>query len=261
MNLATPESIIAGTYALKIVGVVVLVIVAWLGGSHLRRASRLGMQRARVDETLAKFFSNAIRWVILVAAGISMLEIFGVQATSFAAMLAAASLALGLAFQGTLANFAAGVMLLIFRPFKVGDMVKIAGHMGRIDEIDLFTTMMDTGDLRRIIIPNNAVNSSVIENMSHHVKRRLDIDVPLPLTLDPDMIRSTLIVQMAKVSGLLAEPAPTVILANITVDKQEWQTQAWVLAQFYAERREQMLVAIHAAMKQLLPPQLPPPPP
>ena len=107
--------------------------------------------------TLTKFFANFARYVVLIVAIVAILGRVGVDTASFAAILAAAGFAIGLAFQGTLSNFSAGVMLLVFRPFKVGDMVQVNGITGVVEEIELFTTQMNTADNRRMIIPNGSI--------------------------------------------------------------------------------------------------------
>ena len=124
-----------------------------------------GLEKTRFDETLTKFFAKIARWGVLALGVLSCLSIFGVETTSFAALIGAMGLAIGLAFQGTLSNFASGVMLLIFRPFKVGQFVKVGGEAGTINEIDLFTIALDTSDNRRIIIPNSKVFGATIENV------------------------------------------------------------------------------------------------
>ena len=116
----------------------------------------------------------------------------GIKTTSFAAVIGAAGLAVGLAFQGTLSNFAAGVMLLVFRPFNVGDVVNAAGVLGKVHCIQLFAVAIDTFDNRRIIIPNSAVFGSTIENISHHPIRRADVDVGTDYTADIDQTRDVL---------------------------------------------------------------------
>jgi len=142
------------SFGLKLIGMVLLLIGAWIVARWTRHSVKKSLQKTRLDVTLTKFFSNITGWLILVLAVLTALSVFGINTTSFAAVIGAAGLAVGLAFQGTLSNFAAGVMLLTFRPFKVGDAVQAAGQTGIIDEIDLLMTKMDTFDNRRIVIPS-----------------------------------------------------------------------------------------------------------
>ncbi|MDX1740681.1 MAG: mechanosensitive ion channel, partial [Rhodothermales bacterium] len=152
------------TYGLDVLGAIAVLIVGWIASKWARRITRKGMdRRPNADATLTKFTSNLVGWLVIAIAVIAALEMFGVQTTSFVALLGAAGLAIGLAFQGTLSNFAAGVMLLVFRPFKVGDAIKVAGELGVVDEVGLFVTNLDTPDNRRIVIPNSNIFGSVIE--------------------------------------------------------------------------------------------------
>ncbi len=171
------------------VAVLVVLVVAWLLSMWVRRLIHAALTRAKFDATLTKFFAQAARWAILVAAVLIAMRIFGIEATSFAALIAAMGLAIGLAFQGTLSNFAAGVMLLTFRPFKVGDVVEVAGELGIIDEIELFFTQMDTFDNRRVILPNSQIFGNTIENLSHHQVRRADFNVGTAYGADLDQAR------------------------------------------------------------------------
>lgn len=152
------------TYLIPTVGVLVFFFIAWLIASFLGRVVGSGMERAKVDKTLSRFVSRGIRWTILLFAILGCLGYFGINVTAFAAVIGAAGLAIGLAFQGSLANVAAGVMLLIFRPFRVDQVVSVAGTLGKVYEIELFTTAIDTFDNRRIIVPNSQIFGSTVEN-------------------------------------------------------------------------------------------------
>ena len=128
----------------------------------------------KMDETVSQFLASLAKYTIIIITFIAILGQFGIETTSLVAVVGAAGLAIGLAMQGTLSNVAAGVMLLIFRPFKVGQFVEVAGHSGVVKAITLFVTEMDTGDNVRIIIPNGSVWGSSIRNFNHHDIRRLD---------------------------------------------------------------------------------------
>jgi small conductance mechanosensitive channel len=214
-------------FGMKVVGVVVMLFVAWIIAGWLGRMARKAMLRAKLDETLTKFFSKLIRWGVLVLALLACLGVFGVETTSFAAVIGAAGLAIGLAFQGTLGNFASGVMLLIFRPFKVGDVVNVAGQVGKVDEIELFTTTIDTPDNRRIIIPNGSVFGSVIENISHHATRRVDVAVGSDYSADLDTTRDILLRAATNVSGRLDDPEPAVVLLELGASSIDWSVRVW----------------------------------
>ncbi|MEE2705911.1 MAG: mechanosensitive ion channel domain-containing protein [Planctomycetota bacterium] len=214
-------------FLMKVMGVIVLLFVAWVAAGWLGRLARKAMLKARLDETLTKFFSKFIRWAVLILALLACLGVFGVETTSFAAVIGAAGLAIGLAFQGTLGNFAAGIMLLMFRPFKVGDIVNVAGQTGKVDEIELFTTTIDTPDNRRIIIPNGSVFGSVIENISHHSTRRVDVAVGSDYSADLDATRDILTRVATNLSGRLDDPEPAVVLLELGGSSIDWSVRVW----------------------------------
>ena len=193
----------------------ILITLAWTvsgWGSSLVRAA---LDRIKFDETLSIFISKLVRWVILLLAGLTCLSYFGVETTSFAALIGAAGLAIGLAFQGTLSNFAAGAMLLIFRPYKVGDEVNVAGYTGTVREIELFTTAIDTPDYRRIIVPNSSIFGAVIENVTHHPVRRFTVGVGTAYSADIDETRRVLERAVRSVVQVAATPAPAVVLLEL----------------------------------------------
>lgn len=215
-------------YGIALVKVLVILFIGWVLAAWVRRVSRKIMNKAGVDLTLAKFGSNMARWAVLAIVFISVLGIFGIETTSFAALIAAGGLAIGLAFQGTLGNMASGIMLLVFRPFKVGDVINAAGVVGKVDEIELFTTTLDTPDNRRIIIPNGAVFGSTIENISHHSTRRVDVGVGVDYGASIDETRTVLEKVVASIDNTLTEPASAVVLGDLGDSAVTWTCRVWV---------------------------------
>ena len=140
-------------YAINIGGALLLFLSAWIIAGWVSRIAGSGMRRAKIDETLTRFAEKMVRWLVIICAVIAALSMFGIETTSFAAVLGAAGLAIGLAFQGTLSNLAAGVMLLIFRPFNVGDAINAAGVSGKVDAIGIFTTTSGCGRLHAFYAP------------------------------------------------------------------------------------------------------------
>ena len=218
---------LATDFGPKVVGVIVILFIAWIIAGWAGRITRKAMNKAKIDLTLTKFASKTIRWIILLFAILGCLGMFGVNVTSFAAIIGAAGLAVGLAFQGSLGNLAAGIMLLIFRPFKVGDVVSVAGQTGKIEEIDLFTTAMDTPDNRRIIIPNGTIFGATIENISHHSTRRVAVAVGTDYAADIDKTREVLLEAAKRVPGILTDPAPAVVLAELGGSSVDWSVRVW----------------------------------
>ncbi|WP_231930790.1 mechanosensitive ion channel family protein [Botrimarina hoheduenensis] len=188
---------------------------------------RASLTRLKFDATLSKFLAKLAWWGVVAVAGVCCLSYFGVETTSFAALLGAAGFAIGLAFQGTLSNFAAGAMLLIFRPFRVGDTVNVGGQLGTVDEIELFTTTLDTFDNRRIILPNSSVFGSTIENVTHHRVRRADIAVGVVYSADIDLTRATLETALEATPGVLHEPKPAVVLVQLGASSVDWSVRGW----------------------------------
>ena len=216
------------SYGLRVIGVILMLWIAMkiAGWSQDRVTSSL--RGRRFDETLSIFFGSMVRWVIMLATVLACLSVFGIETTSFAAILGAAGLAVGLAFQGTLSNFSAGVMLLVFRPFKVGDLVAVAGYLGTVREIGLFTIAMDTfGDNRRVIISNSMVTGSVIDNYNHNAKRRVDVPIGVEYSADIDKTRAALEKAALSVPSRDKELGHQVIVLSFGASSVDWQVRVW----------------------------------
>lgn len=237
-------------YATRVVGVLVLLLVAWVVAGWMGGLVRRSCERARIDLTLSKFFAKMVRWLILIMALLACLNLFGVNTTSFAAVLAAAGFAVGMALQGSLSNFSAGVMLLIFRPFKVGDVVSVAGQTGKVNEIALFTTTLDTPDNRRLILPNGSVFGSTIENITFHDTRRVAVDVGVDYTADIDRTRTVLQEAIAGVEGRLDDPASQVVLTGLGASSVDWQVRIWCNAADFWGVKEAATRAVKIALDQ-----------
>ncbi|MCP4500071.1 MAG: mechanosensitive ion channel [Deltaproteobacteria bacterium] len=240
-NELTP---IITTWGVRIVGALVAMLVTLLVASKVQNAVRFSLQKAKLDETLVLFLSSVSRWVVLLMAGIGILGVFGVQTASFAAVLGATSLAIGLAFQGSLSNVASGVMLLVFRPFKVGDVVVINGMTAKVAEIGLMTLELDTPDNRRIIIPNASVFGGQIENITFHSIRRTDVTVGTGYTDDLDKVRKALQEAADGIEGQIGGEEATVYLANLGDSAIEWSVRIWVDSTDFLPARERLNEAI-----------------
>jgi len=213
-------------YGLKVIGVIVFLVVALIIAGWARNTVRRSLEKRGFDAALTGFFASMVRWLILVTAFIAALGVFGVETTSFAAILGGASLAVGLAFQGSLGNFAAGVMLLVFRPFTVGDVVNI-GVTGKCVEIGLFTVTLDTPDNRRIMVPNGAIFGSTIENITYHDVRRVDIAVGVDYGSDLNVVRGVLEKAAASVKNRVQDPEPQIFLDSLGGSSIDFQVRVW----------------------------------
>ena len=208
-------------------------VAAWAG-----RMVSGSMRKAKVDETLTRFFGKMTRWGILILVILAVLGRFGISTASFAAVIAAAGLAVGLAFQGTLSNFAAGVMLLVFRPFKVGDVVSVGGTTGKVFEIELFTTTLDTPDNRRFIVPNSAVFGATIENVTYHETRRVDVAVGTDYSADLAKTREVLAAAANGVAGRLDNEDVVIYLTELGGSSVDWSVRVWAKTEDYWAVRE-----------------------
>jgi len=238
-------------YGPKVLGVLLVLLVAWVAAGWVRRLVLTGLTKARFDLTLAKFFANVSRWVVLGMGVLACLETFGIKSTSMAAVVGAVGLAIALGFQGTLGNLASGVLLLVFRPFKIGDTVIVAGQTGIVDGIDLFTTNLDTGDYRRIIIPNGAIFNAIIENTSHHPRRCASVTVPVSGAADLDKTRATLTAaaerMVGSMPGVLRDPAAAVALAELN-PAVTWTVSVWAETAQFAAVRQALLREVKQAV-------------
>jgi small conductance mechanosensitive channel len=176
----------------KLIGAILILIAAFILGKMISGMARRGLEKAKLDLTLSRFAGKMIYYLILILGVMIALGTVGVEVTSFAAVLAAAGFAVGMALSGTLGNFAAGACLLIFRPFKVGDVVSAAGVTAKVNAIELFTTTLDTPDNRRIIVPNSKIFGDTIENITYHPERRADVFVGVEYSADMDKTREVL---------------------------------------------------------------------
>lgn len=203
------------TYAPRVVlALATLLIGLWLIGGFTKLLKR-GLESRSFDPTLTPFLTSMLSWLMKAALGISVISLLGIETTSFVAMLGAAGLAVGLALQGSLQNFAGGVLLLIFRPYKVGDVVKAQGELGVVQEIQVFTTTMVSPDNRRIILPNGAISNGTIVNLSGEGAIRVDCAVGIAYSADLKKAREALIAMMKAHPKVLAEPAPFVGVSEL----------------------------------------------
>ncbi len=241
-SLTDPETLM--TYGGKALILLAFLFIGWIIAVWLGRITQRMLEKAKVDLTLTRFAGKAIRWTILIFVGIACLGYFGFEMTSAAALIAAMGLAIGLAFQGSLSNLAAGMMLLIFRPFKVGDVVQIGGQKGKIYEIDILATSLDTPDNRRIIVPNGSIFGNTIENITYHATRRVDVPVGAAYDEDIDKTRAALETAAASVEGIIADPPPQIVLAELGASSVDWVVRVWCPTADFFPVRERTVRAV-----------------
>lgn len=248
--LAQDTATLFTQYATRAVGVLILLFAGWVISGWAAGAVLTACEKAKLDLTLSKFFAKLTKWGILVLVVVACLGAFGFETTNFAALIAALGLAIGLALQGTLSNFASGVMLLIFRPFKVGDVITVAGQTGKVDEIELFTTSLDTPDNRRLILPNGAVFGATIENITFHEKRRVDVPVGVAYGADIDQTRRVLLDAAQSVPDQFPDSKPEVILLQLGASSVDWQVRVWCKTTQFWDVKQATIRAVKKALDQ-----------
>ncbi|MEI4471665.1 mechanosensitive ion channel family protein [Frigidibacter sp. MR17.24] len=209
-------------YAFVII-MVALVVSGWAKG----RVNAIAKRYPRVDATLFGFLGNLLKYVILAMAAIFVLNRFGIQTTSLVALIGAAGLAIGLALQGTLSNLAAGVMIVMFRPFRVGDFIDAGGQMGSVVEIALFYTEMKTYDGLQIIMPNSDVWSQPIKNFSANPTRMTDLTIGVSYRSDLKKAQAVLEGIAASDPRVLAEPAPFIKVKALNDSSVDFAYRVW----------------------------------
>lgn len=202
-----------------------------------------GMVARKIDLTLGKFLTKAVRNLIMIVVAMGVLSYFDVDVTGLAAVLAAISFAVGMALQGTLGNFASGVMLLLFRPFKVDDFIVLADTQGTVEEIDLFTTRINTLDNRHVIVPNGEIFGSKLENYTRNELRRVDVAVGAAYSADLDETRQALERAVMSISESVVSPPPQVYLDSLGASSVDWQLRVWCKPADYWGVREQLTAA------------------
>lgn len=207
--------------------IIVLVVGFWAIGWASTALSKL-MTKSDLDETLANFLKSLAGIVMKVLLVITVASMVGIETTSFIAILGAAGLAIGLALQGSLANFAGGVLILIFRPYKVGDFIDAAGQMGSVKSIEIFSTVMTSGDNKTIIIPNGAICNGAIINYSTAETRRVDIEFGIGYDDDLRAAKVALEEIIAADERILKDPAPMIVVSSLGDSCVNITTRSWV---------------------------------
>jgi small conductance mechanosensitive channel len=217
------------TYGLSVVGAIVtLIIGVWFAGYASRLTGKALEKRSRVDDTLSKFFESFVRYLVLAVVVVAVLNQFGVETASLVAVLATAGLAIGLALQGTLTNVASGIMLLFFRPFKVGDYVSAGGQTGTIKELNLFFTVMATPDNVQITIPNGQVWGSAVSNYSANPTRRVEIVAGISYDTDIDKAMVVVHETVSADPRIKSDPEPFVAVTEMADSSVNFTIRVWV---------------------------------
>ncbi len=223
----------ATTFALKFIGALVVLIV----GINLSKwivKKLFGVKSAKkMDTTVQHFLQNVLKVVLYVVVIISAAGILGIPATSFLTLLATAGVAIGLALQGSLSNIAGSIMLMLFRPFKVGDFVECAGVSGVVEDINLFYTIITSGDNKRIVCPNSAVSNGVITNYSAKEMRRVDITFSVSYEADIEKVKAIILKTVSENPLVLSDPQPFVGLITQNASSIDFVSRSWTKNEDY----------------------------
>lgn len=215
-------------YIVNGVKALIILILGWIFAAAISRMVRNRIENAkRIDPTVGSFISSMVRWVLIAIVLITVLNIFGIEATSLVAMLGAATLAIGLALQGTLSDLAAGFMIILFRPYRNGQYIAIDGTSGTVKEINLFFTELATPDNVQIVVPNGKAWGAIITNWSHHATRRVDIVMGIDYSDDMDKALEVML-EMAKADPRVHDdPEPWARVTNLGDSSVDITMRMW----------------------------------
>ena len=226
-NLDTVTAFIS-LYGFRLVGAILIFYIGKIIARFLTNLIKKAMRKANLDETITKFGGNVIYGGLMLFIILAALSKLGINTNSFIAVLGAAGLAVGLAFQGTLSNVGAGVLLVFFRPFNVGDFINAAGESGAVEEINLFSTLLKTGDNKQIIIPNSAIIGGNITNFSKKETRRVDFVFGIGYDDDLKLAKTTLEEIINADERVLEDPAAFVAVSELADSSVNFVVRAWV---------------------------------
>ena len=221
---------LAIAYAPRLALAIVVLVVGWLLVGGVQRGIRRVLGLKQIDPTVGNFLGSVAGMALKIMLLLSVAGMVGIQVTSFIAILSAATLAIGMALRGTLSNFAGGVSVMLFRPYKVGDFVEGAGQSGTVKEIQIFNTVLTTGDNRTVIIPNNSIATGVLVNYSTQPTRRIEINVGIGYEDDIDQAKEIVRGLVDADERIHDDPAPMIVVGALGDSAVEIKTRVWVNA-------------------------------
>ncbi len=245
----TKEAIVY--YTPKVIAALVILVAGWWIIGMLMRAFKHFLSKKDLDPTLQKFLANLLGWTLKILLIVTVISQLGIATTSFAAIIGAAGLAIGLALQGSLANFAGGVLIMIFKPFKVGDLIEAQGVLGTVKEIQIFTTKLISPENKLIIIPNGALSNGTITNYTAEGKLRLDLVFGVSYDADIKQVKDLLTQIVTSHPKVLKEPAPTIRVVELADSSVNFAVRPWVKPEdywdVYFDLTEQIKLALDQA--------------
>jgi small conductance mechanosensitive channel len=234
----------ATEYGLKLLGAIAIFVIGKWVAKQFLKLMRRGMERAQVDATLISFSSNVIYVALIIAIVVAAASNLGINTSSFIAIFGAAGLAIGLALKDTLANVGAAVLIIFFRPFKVGDAIEVSGVMGTVQSINLFSTTLTTADNRSIIIPNGTLVAGNIINNTGNVDRRIDLVFDIDYRDDLKLAKEVISNVLSAHPKVLKEPAFVVAVGALATNSVQLYARPWALSEEYWDIRFELIEAI-----------------
>jgi len=214
-------------YSPKVITALVILLVGLFIIGLIQKMAKKVMHKKSIDASLQKFLSSLLGWTLKILLFVVVISKLGVETTSFAAILAAAGLAIGLALQGSLSNFAGGTLIMIFKPFKIGDLIEAQGELGVVKEIEIFTTQITTPSNKLVIIPNGVLSNGNITNYSAEGKLRVDLTIGVSYDADIKQTKEVLMKVMTSDSKVLQDPAPTVNVSELADSSVNFAVRPW----------------------------------
>jgi small conductance mechanosensitive channel len=232
-NITEQLYLFATSYGIKIIGAILILIIGRIAAGIFRRLIGKMLVRMKADPSIVSFVKSFVYVLILVFAVVAALSKFGVETTSFVAILGAAGFAVGFAMQGSLSSFAAGILILVFKPYRVGDFVDAAGTMGTVKEIRLFNTILASPDNIKVIVPNNKIYGDVIKNITGYDTRRVDMVFGIGYSSSIPTAAEILMKILKEDARILQEPAPMVAVSELADSSVNFVARPWVKKEDY----------------------------
>jgi small conductance mechanosensitive channel len=243
-KLASQAQALALEFGVNLIAALAIFIIGRWVAKAVRGGLRKGMEKAKVDPTLHSFIGNLVYVGLLLIVILAAVSKLGVQTASFIAVLGAAGLAVGLALQGSLANFASGVLIIFFRPYKVGDYIEAGGVAGSVTALQIFNTVLTTPDNRRVVVPNSQITGDAITNYSANDTRRIDLVIGVSYSDDLGKTADTLKAILDAEPRVLAEPAPTIAVSELGDSSVNFVVRPWVKTSEYWPTRFDLMRTI-----------------
>lgn len=221
------------TYGIKIIGAIIILILGRIAAGIGRKIVKRILEKSKTDPAIVSFVGSMIYFLILIFAVLAALAKFGIQTASFVAILGAAGFAVGFALQGSLANFAAGVLILVLRPFKIGDFIDGAGVAGTVKDIQLFTTVLATPDNIKIMVPNGKLFGDTIKNISAFDTRRVDLVIGIGYTSDIQKAYDVMMNLIKEDTRILSDPPATIAVSELADSSVNFVVRPWVKKEDY----------------------------